>query len=147
MEVILFDNVKNLGRQGDIVRVAEGYFRNFLKPNGLADEATPVNRKRFETMKKKHLELQAQKSAEARELAGKLEGVVVKIKSKAGDSDKLFGSVTQQDIAEALSANGFTVDKKQIEIHEPIKKLGEHTISIRIHPEVEGKLKILVEKI
>src|SRR3569833_146879 len=139
MEVVLFDNVKNLGRQGEIVKVAEGYFRNFLKPQNLADVATPAVMKRYEKMKKKQQELSAQKADEARALAKQLEGLTVTIKSKAGESDKLFGSVTQQDIADALTASGFTVDKKQIETDEPIKTLGEHTASIRIHPEVVGK--------
>jgi large subunit ribosomal protein L9 len=146
MDVILFDNVKNLGRQGEIVKVSEGYFRNFLKPKKLAEEATPAAVKRVEQMKKRELELAAEREAEARELAGKLENVTITVKSKAGDSDKLFGSITPQDIADAMKQQGYAVDRKNIILPEPVKKLGSYTIGIRIHPEVEGKVKLLVER-
>lgn len=147
MEVILFDNVKGLGRQGDLVRVAEGYFRNYLLPRKLAEEATPAAMQRYQNMKKKALELAAHKSSEARELADKLEAKPITIKAKAGAGEKLFGAVTTQDIANALAAAGFQVDKKQIDIPEPIKTVGEHTASVKIHPEVSGKVKLIVERL
>jgi large subunit ribosomal protein L9 len=147
MEVILFDDVKGLGRQGDVVKVAEGYFRNFIRPKGLGDEATPVNMKRYESMKKKQVELAAERLSEARDLAKKLEAVRVTVKAKAGEGDKLFGSVTQQDIAEALATQGFTVDKRHIEVGEHIKRLGEFPIYIQIHPEVKGQFTLVVERL
>lgn len=147
MEVILFDDVKNLGRQGDVVKVAEGYFRNFLKPKGLADEATPSSLKRLEHIKKRQLKLAAEREAEARDLAKRLEGVTVTVKAKAGENDKLFGAVTPQNVVDALAASGFIVDKKQVEIPDPIKKLGMYTLAVRIHPEIEGKFKLLVESL
>ncbi len=147
MEVILFDDVKGLGRQGDLVKVSEGYFRNFLKPKNLGDEATPAARQRYEKMKKKALELLAQKSADARELAEKLKGVVVTVKAKAGESEKLFGSITTQEIADALKAAGYIVDKKQIEHGEHIKTLGDHKVKIRLHTEVTGEFTLRVERI
>jgi large subunit ribosomal protein L9 len=146
MEVILFADVKGLGRQGDRVKVSEGYFRNYLKPRGLADEATPGNIRRFEKMKQKQLELAAAKAAEARELARRIENLVVTLKAKAGESDRLFGSVTAQDIAEALAQQGYLIDKKNIEIEEPIKKLGEHIIVLRLHPEVRARVRLRVER-
>lgn len=146
MEVILFADVKGLGRQGDRVKVSEGYFRNFLKPRGLADEATPANVKRFERMKQKQLELAAQKVAEARELAKRIQDLVVTLKAKAGESDRLFGSVGAADIAEALKQQGYLIDKKNIELEEPIKKLGTHEVVLRLHPEVRAKVKLVVER-
>lgn len=147
MEVILFDDVKGLGRQGEIVKVAEGYFRNFIRPKQLGEEATPANMKRYEKMKKKAIELAAERLSEAQALAKRLEEVTVNVRAKAGEGDKLFGSITQQDIADALAAKGFTVDKRHIEIDEHIKRLGTFTVRIQIHPEVQGKLKVLVERI
>jgi len=147
MEVILFDNVKGLGRQGDLVNVAEGYYRNFLLPRKLAEEATPAARARYDKMKKKAVELAAHKTSEARAVADQLEAKTITIKAKAGTGEKLFGAVTTQDIAAALASAGFAVDKKQIEMPEPIKTLGEHTASVRIHPEVVGKVKLMVERL
>ena len=146
MEVILFDSVKGVGIQGDIVKVSEGYFRNFLKPQGLADVATPAVIQRYERSKKKTLELAAERSAEARELAKKLEALIVPVKAKAGDGEKLFGSVTTQEIAEALKAQGYIVDKKQIEVEEPIKSLGAHKVHVRLHTEVRGTFTLMVER-
>lgn len=146
MEVILFDDVKDLGRQGDVVKVAPGYFRNFLSPKGLAAEATPANRHRFEKMKKKQQELAAARLADAQALAKKIEGITVTVKAKAGETDRLFGSVTQHDIAEALAAAGYNVDKRHIILEEHIKQLGLFTVGVQIHPQVEGKIRVLVER-
>ena len=146
MEVILFENVKGLGRQGDKVKVSEGYFRNYLKPRGLAEEATPANLKRFEKMKQKQLELAAEKLSEARELAKRIQDLVVVVKAKAGDSDRLFGSITAQDIASALEQQGYLIDKKHIELEEPLKKLGNYQVHLRLHPEVKAKVKVVVER-
>ena len=147
MEVILFDNVKGLGRQGDLVKVSEGHYRNFLKPRNLAEEATPAALKRYEKMKKKAIELAAQKVAEAQELAKKVQEAKITVKAKAGEKDKLFGAVTSQDVSKALENAGFTMDKKHIEIPEPIKSLGAHEVRLKIHPEVVARVNIQIEKI
>lgn len=146
MEVILFDHVKGLGRQGDLVKVSEGYFRNFLKPKNLAEEATPAALKRYETMKKKALELAAQKTSEAKELAGRLENVTIQMKAKAGAGEKLFGAVTNADVAKALEAQGYLIDKKQIDLGDAIKTLGSHTVVLKIHPEVSARVNLNVER-
>jgi large subunit ribosomal protein L9 len=146
MEVILFDHVKGLGRQGDLVKVSDGYFRNFLKPHKLAEEATPAALKRYETMKKKAVELAAQKSGEAKELAARLANVTLSMKAKAGTGEKLFGAVTNADIAKALENAGFSIDKKQIDTPEPIKTLGAHNVVLKIHPEVHATVKLNVER-
>lgn len=146
MEVILFESVKNLGRAGEKVKVAAGYYRNFLGPRGIAQEATNANLKRFEKMKSKQLALEAQRADEARELAQKLEGVTVTVKAKAGDSEKLFGSVTMQEIVDALAEQGYKVDKRSVTTNEPVKHLGEYTVNISIHPEVDGHVKLMVER-
>ena len=147
MKVILYKDVKGVGRQGDVINVADGYFRNFIKPKQLGEEATPENMKRLEKMKAHEMQLAAQKVSEAKQIATKLEGVTVGVKAKAGEGERLFGSVTGADIAEALTKQGFIVDRKQIELHEPIKRLGMFTVDVRIHPEVTGKFKLLVERI
>jgi large subunit ribosomal protein L9 len=147
MEVILFDDVKGLGRHGEVVKVSEGYFRNFLKPKGLADVATPAARKRYEAMKKKAVQLAAEKLADARDLAKKLADVSVTVKAKAGEGEKLFGSITTQEIADALKAEGYIVDKKQIEHDEHIKTLGPHKVRIRLHTEVHGEFTLQVERL
>jgi large subunit ribosomal protein L9 len=146
MEVILFDHVKGLGRQGDLVKVSDGYFRNYLKPNKLAEEATPAALKRYESMKKKAIDLATQKTGEARELAKRLQNLTVNLKAKAGSGEKLFGAITTHDIADALEAHGFKIDKKQIDTIEPIKTLGPHDVKLKIHPEVSATVKLNVER-
>ena len=147
MEVILFDNVKGLGRQGEKVKVSEGYFRNFLKPKNLAEEATPAALKRYEKMKKKAVEMAAAQVAEAKELEAKIKDVEFVVPAKAGDGEKLFGAVTSADIAKAMADKGFTADKKQIDLPEPIKTLGLHKAYLKIHSEVNAEITIKVERI
>ena len=144
MQVILFDNVKGLGRQGDLVKVSEGYFRNFLKPKNLAEEATPAALQRYEKMQKKAIELAAQKVSDARELEAKLKDIEFTVPAKAGTGDKLFGAVTTSDIAKALENKGFTIDKKAIETPEPIKTVGLHKAHLKIHSEVTAEITINV---
>ncbi len=146
MEVILFDNVKGLGRQGDKVKVSEGYYRNFLKPKNLAEEATPAALKRYEKMKKKALEMAAHQVAEAKELEAKIKDVEFVVPAKAGTGEKLFGAVTSADIAKAMEAQGFSADKKQIDLPEPIKSLGIHKAALKIHPEVTAEITVKVER-
>ncbi len=144
MEVILFDNVKGLGRQGDLVKVSEGYFRNFLKPKNLAEEATPAARQRYDKMKKKAIELAAAQVAEARELEAKLKGIEFVVNAKAGSGEKLFGAVTNADVAKAMENQGFAVDKKQIDTPEPIKTVGLHKAHVKIHSEVTAEVTVKV---
>lgn len=147
MQVILFDNVKGLGRQGDLVKVSEGHYRNFLKPKNLAEEATPAALKRYEKIQKKAVELAAQKVADARELEAKIKDIEFVVQAKAGNGDKLFGAVTTPDIAKALEDKGFSIDKKAIEIPEPIKTLGLHKAHLKIHTEVTAEITLKVVRI
>lgn len=147
MEVILFDNVKGLGRQGDLVKVSEGHFRNFLAPKKLAEEATPAAKQRYAKMQKKALEVSQQKVEDAKEIEKRLQAARIVVKAKAGDGDKLFGAVTTQEIAKAMEPQGFKLDKKIIETEHPVKSLGEHAVFIKIHPEVTAKIMIHVERI
>ena len=146
MNVVLFENVPNLGPQGSVVSVAPGYFRNFLSPRGLAVEATPGNMRRLED-KVKRLQRQAEEQRnEAKTLSEKVEALTLTFRLKAGEQDKLFGSVTNADIAEELKKAGFEIDRHHIVIPEPIKRLGMFTVEVKLHHEVTAKVKVLVEK-
>lgn len=144
IEVILREDVKTLGKAGALVRVRPGYARNFLLPKGLAYEATEGNRKRIVgEAKARSVRLEADR-AEATQLATVLSSVNMELKGKAGEGDRLFGSITSQDVAEALAARGHIVDKRRIELEHPIKTLGEHTIPVRLHADVEASVRITV---
>jgi large subunit ribosomal protein L9 len=146
MEIILRESVENLGKPGDIVKVSPGYARNYLLPRGLAYEATPGNRKRI-AMEKARLEAaEGERITAAQTLAERLESVQLTFSARVGDEDKLFGSVTTADIAHQLQAQGFDVEKKQIDLHEPIKSLGVYKIPIRLHAEVKPEIKVWVIK-
>jgi large subunit ribosomal protein L9 len=146
MEIILRQSVENLGKPGDIVKVSPGYARNYLLPRGLAYEATPGNRKRI-AMEKARLEAaEGERITAAQTLAERLESVQLTFSARVGDEDKLFGSVTTADIAHQLQAQGFDVEKKQIDLHEPIKSLGVYKIPIRLHAEVKPEIKVWVIK-
>lgn len=144
MEVILRDDIKSLGKAGDLVRVKPGYARNFLLPQGLAYEATEGNKKRIvaET-KARNVRLAAEKDAALATAAG-LAAVALTFTRKAGEEGKLFGSITSQDIADSLAAQGKTVDKRRIELPHPIKAVGEHTVIVRLHPEVHADVRVTV---
>jgi large subunit ribosomal protein L9 len=145
MKVILKEDVGKLGFMGDIVNVADGYARNFLLPKGIAAVADTKNIKSLEH-EKRVIERRAEKHrADAQTLAEKIAAVTLNLKAKAGEEEKLFGSVTAMDIAEALKAEGFEVDKKKIVIEEPIKRLGSHTASIKVAREVNATVNIEVE--
>ncbi|MDA8214340.1 MAG: 50S ribosomal protein L9 [Nitrospiraceae bacterium] len=146
MQVILKEDVKDLGHIGDLVNVKEGYARNFLIPKGLAVEANPKNLKALEHEKRKIQELVKKAKTAAEELASKVSGTTVTIKAKAGEEDKLFGSVTVMDIADALKKEGMDIDKKKIVMEEPIKRLGNYTVSVKIHSEVSAQLNVQVVK-
>jgi len=144
MKVILKEDVKNLGKMGDIVNVAEGYSRNFLIPKKLAVEAITENIKALEHQKK-IIQEKAKKIKDAsRNLSDKISSLNITIKAKAGEEEKLFGSITSMDIAAALKNEGIEIDKKKISLEEPIKRLGSYTVSVKIHPEITAQLNITV---
>jgi large subunit ribosomal protein L9 len=144
MEVILREDVKSLGKAGELVKVKPGYARNFLLPKGLAYEATEGNRKRILAESKARAARAAEETSAAQASAAKLAGVTVTLTRKAGEGDRLFGSITAQDIADALAKQGHAVDKRKIELEHPIKTLGAHTVPIRLHHEVQADLRVTV---
>jgi len=144
MEVILREDVKSLGNAGDLVRVKPGYARNFLLPKGFAYQATPGNKKRIEAeAKARNIRLAADK-VDAEALATQLSAVAITLARKAGEGDRLFGSITAQDIADALAAAGHEVDKRKIDLESPVKSIGEHVIPLKLHPEVVADLHVTV---
>lgn len=145
MEVILREDVKDLGKAGALVRVKPGYARNFLLPRGLAYEATEGNKKRIANEQRARTAKLAAEKGDAAGLATRLGAVHLTLKAKAGEGDKLFGSVTTADLAEALAKVGFGVDKRKIELDHPIKTLGTHSVPIRLHPDVPAEFKVTVE--
>ena len=144
IEVILREDVKSLGRAGEMVRVKPGYARNFLLPHGLAFEATEGNKKRIAAETKARGVRQQAERADAEKAADALRAVSLTLTGKAGEEGKLFGSVTAQDIADALGRAGHAVDRRRIELDHPIKTLGEHTVSVRVHPEVNAEVRVSV---
>jgi len=146
MEVILKEDVAKLGTRGDLVKVAEGYGRNFLLPRKLAIEATKANKTVIEQMKAAGVRRSAKEKAGAEELAKQFEGLSVSFTRKAGEADQLFGSVTSGDIAEALTKKGFDIDRRKVQLHEPLKALGEFAIPIKLHKDVTTHLKVVIEK-
>ena len=144
MEVILKEDVVNLGSRGDIVKVADGYGRNFLLPRKLALQATLANKAVIETMKTSAARRSASEKVQAEELAAKLEPLVLSFTRKSGEAGHLFGSVTSADIAADLAAKGFDVDRRKIVLNEPLKSLGDHTVAIKLHREVTAHVKVKV---
>jgi large subunit ribosomal protein L9 len=147
MKVILADDVRGLGHRGDTVTVKPGYARNFLFPQGFAYEATDANLRRLSEEKKKYDEKMLSQKGVAEELAKKMEGLAVVITKKAGEGDVLYGSVTASEIADALESRGIEVDRRRIEVAEPIKRLGEHRVHIRLHRDVVAELTVQVEPV
>ena len=146
MKVILKENIDTLGRIGDIVKVAPGYARNYLLPKGLAAEASLKNTKALEHAKRQ-MEYKRNKVLEqAKQFAAKIEGIDMVIAHQAGEEGKLFGSVTNMELAEKLKAQGVEIDRKKIALAEPIKQLGEYSVVVKIHPEVNANLKVTVTK-
>lgn len=146
MEVILKEDVAKLGSRGEVVKVAEGYGRNFLLPRKLAIEANSGNKKVIEQMKAASLRRSAKEKAQAEELAKQFEGLSVFFQRKSGEHDQLFGSVTSSDIAEALEKKSFNIDRRKIQLHEALRTLGEFTIPIKLHKDVTAHLKVVIEK-
>jgi large subunit ribosomal protein L9 len=144
IEVILREDVRTLGRAGEMVRVKPGYARNYLLPKGLAYEATEGNKKRIAAETRARTSRNEAERTEAQRVAATLAGVMLKLSGKAGEEGKLFGSITSQDIADALERQGHVVDKRRIELEHPIKTVGEHGVSVRLHPEVNAELRVSV---
>lgn len=144
MKVILREDVSTLGKTGDTVTVADGFGRNYLLPRGLAVQASTRNVKVLEHQKKLIQARQSRLRRDSQDLAKRLEGVSCTIARKVGEEDKLFGSVTSRDIAEALREQGVEVDRKRILLEEPIKSLGTVTVAVRLHPEVTGSIQVTV---
>ncbi len=147
MKVILTDDVKGLGQRGDVVNVAAGYARNFLLPKEIAYTATPGNIKRLEQERKRYDVRMAKERDAALEIAKAIEGIRLVFRKKAGEHDTLYGTVTSAELAEALGAKGITVDKRRIELEEPIKRLGEHTVHVRLFKDVTVGLTIDVQPV
>ncbi len=146
MEVILKEDVAKLGSRGDVVKVADGYGRTYLLPRKLAIEATRGNKAVIDQMKQAAVRRSARDKADAEALAQQFQGVTVNFTRKAGEKEHLFGSVTSSDIAEALEAKGFTVDRRKIQLQEPLKQVGEFSVPVRLYKDVTANVKVVVEK-
>jgi len=144
VQVILNEDVANLGRPGDVVKVRAGYARNYLLPRGLAVEANPRNLRAFEHQKSIAMLKREALKNQAVGLKEKLEALRLSVSARAGEEGKLFGSVTNIDLERALRDQGFEVDRRRIILPEPIKQLGEYTVVVRLQPEVEANLKLSV---
>ena len=144
IEVILREDIKSLGKAGEMVRVKPGYARNFLLPRGLAFEATEGNKKRIAAETRARSVRDQAERTEAERFAATLGAVTLTLTGKAGEEGKLFGSITAQDIADALAAQGQQVDRRRIELEHPIKTLGHHTVGVRLHPEVHAEVRVSV---
>jgi len=144
IEVILREEVPSLGKAGALVRVKPGYARNFLLPRGLAYEATEGNKKRIAAETRAREARASEERGKAQASADRLSNVAVTIPAKAGEGDRLFGSVTAQDIAAALEQAGHPVDKRKLELAHPIKQLGEHLVPVRLHADVQAVIRVTV---
>jgi len=146
MQIILQEDVEKLGTRGQVVEVAEGYARNFLLPRKLALAATPDNLKRLEKMRAVFAKHEATEKESAQKLAELLGSVTLTLSRKAGENDQLFGSVTSGDVADALAAQGYSIDKRKIELDEPIKLVGEYQVPLKLHRDVSGTVKLVVQR-
>ena len=146
MEVILKEDVAKLGSRGDMVEVAEGYGRNFLLPHRLAIEATSGNKKVIEQMRAASVRRSAKEKAQAEELSKQFDGVSLSFRRRSGEHDQLFGSVTSGDLADALAKKGFNIDRRKIQLHEPLKTVGDFTVPVKLHKDVTAHLKVVIEK-
>jgi large subunit ribosomal protein L9 len=146
MEVILREDVSKLGRRGEVVKVAEGYGRNYLLPRGLALAVTAANKAMIEKERQAHEARLAKEKQEFESLAGRIGGLRFVAPRKVGENDVLYGSVTSSDVAEFLKGKGIEIDKRKVLLEEPIKRLGDHEVKIKLHPEVVATLKLMVSK-
>ena len=146
MKVILTENIDRLGKIGDVVTVKDGYARNYLLPQNKAKPATAQNTKLLEALKKKQAMIEANRMEDAKALAEKISSLSITISAAAGEEEKLFGSVTNEMIASALEAEGIRIDKKDITLVEPIKKLGSYQVAVKISADVKASLRVWVVK-
>jgi len=145
MEVILREDLESLGARGAVVKVADGYARNYLLPKRLAVLATDSNRQIVEQEREAYLRREAKAQADAADLAKLLANVTLTFRQRAGENDQLFGSVTAKDIADALEAQKFHIERRKIQLDEPIRTVGEHQVTVRLHREVETPIRVVVE--
>jgi large subunit ribosomal protein L9 len=146
MEVILLERVAKLGQMGEVVRVKDGYARNFLLPKGKALRATADNKKRFETMKTQLEARNLELKSEAEKVGNKLDGQSVTVLRQASETGQLYGSVSTRDVAELLTDNGFAVNRNQIQLNAPIKLIGIHKVPVALHPELEVTVTVYVAR-
>lgn len=147
MKVILLQDVKSLGKKGEVVTVSDGYARNYVLPKKVGVEATEKNRNELRLQKQHEDKLAAERLAEAKDLAKKLEGLKIEVTMRAGENGKVFGSISSKEIAEqAKKQFHLDLDKKKIVLQEPIKSFGMHEVPIKLHPEVTGRLYVLVKE-
>ncbi len=146
MELLLREDIDNLGVRGELVKVRAGYGRNYLLPRGLAVQATPSNVKQIEQQRKALLKKAATEKAAAEGQADLLKGVTLEFTRKVGEHGVLYGSVTSLDMGEALAAQGYEIDRKRIQLKEPIKEIGEFDVPVKLHREVTANLKVVVKK-
>jgi large subunit ribosomal protein L9 len=146
MEIILREDVEKLGRRGEIVKVAEGYGRNYLLPRGLGMAVNAANKAMIEKERKAWEVRLAKERAEWQAVADRIGGLRFVAPRKVGENEQLYGSVTSGDVAEFLKAKGVEIDKRKVQLEEPIKKLGDHEVKIKLHPDVVATLKLLVSK-
>jgi large subunit ribosomal protein L9 len=146
MEVILKEDVAKLGSRGDVVKVAEGYGRNFLLPHRLAIEANEGNKQVIEQMRAASLRRSAKEKAQAEELSKQFDAVSLSFQRRSGEHDQLFGSVTSGDLADALAKKGFNIDRRKIQLHEPLKTVGDFTVPVKLHKDVTAHFKVVIEK-
>jgi large subunit ribosomal protein L9 len=145
MEVILREDVDKVGARGAMVKVSDGFARNFLLPRRLAVAATSANKKMVEQEREAHVRREAKAEGEAQTLAGLLASTVLKFRHRVGDNDQLFGSVTAKDIADSLEAQKFHIERRKVQLDEPIRTLGEHSVTLRLHRDVSVPIKVIVE--
>lgn len=146
MEIILREDIENLGARGEVVKVAPGYARNFLLPKRLAVPATDSNKKIVEQERQAHLRREAKQIGEAQDLAKLVGSVSVTIARRAGENDQLFGSVTAADVSDALAAQNYNIERRKIQLEEPIRTLGEHKVTVRLHREVSAEVTVNVTR-
>jgi large subunit ribosomal protein L9 len=145
MEVILREDVEKVGARGTVVKVADGYARNFLLPKRLAVAATEANKKIVEQEREAYLRREAKEQSDAHGLAQLMTGVTVNFRVKVGENNQLFGSVTAKDIADALEAQKYHIERRKVHLDEPIRTLGEHQVTLRLHRDVSVPIKVVVE--
>lgn len=145
MEVILREDIDTLGSRGSVVKVADGYARNFLLPKRLAVQATAANKKIVEQEREAYIRREAKAAGEAQDLSGLLQNVTLTFRHRVGENDHLFGSVTAKDIADALEARNYHIERRKIQLDEPIRTLGEHKVTLRLHKDVSTQVNVIVE--